>query len=320
MKREDSIAKTENGIVGLAIGDALGTPVEFVKRQALMENPIREMIGYKSHNVPKGCWSDDTSMTLATIDSIIKSKKIDTYSMADNFIKWFRKAEYTATGKVFDIGRTTIQALAKYELKVCEPLQCGEEGEYSNGNGSLMRILPIAYYCFAKNLKEDEIIRIVREVSSITHRHEVSILGCYIYVRFAIELLRGSSIKIAYSKIKKIDYSMFSNNAKSKYKRLLMEDISKYELDEINSTSYIVDTLEAVIWVLLNTKNFNEAIIGAINLGDDTDTVGACTGGLAGIYYGIDSIKAEWKHDLLKFDYLIELCRRFDKVLNYKIL
>lgn len=96
----------------------------------------------------------------------------------------------------------------------------------------------------------------------------------------------------------------------------MKQDISKHKLKEIKSTGYVVDTLEAVIWVLLNTKSYNEAVIGAVNLGDDTDTVGACTGGLAGIYYGMDNIKNEWKRDLLKYDYIIELCNKFDKELN----
>lgn len=308
--------KSNNGIIGFAIGDALGVPVEFKSREELIQYPIVEMIGYGSHKVPKGCWSDDTSMTLATMESIIENKTINTNDIADKFLNWFRNAEYTATGKVFDIGRTTLQALAKYELKLNEASSSGENSEYSNGNGSLMRILPLAYYCFSKHLKEDEIIKIVSDVSSITHAHEVSILGCYIYVLFAMELLKGKNLKDTYKVVRKSNYKSFSNNARDKYKRILKNDISKYELEEIKSTGYVVDTLEAVIWVLLNTKSYNEAVIGAVNLGDDTDTVGACTGGLAGIHYGVNNIKDNWKNDLLKYNYIMELCSRFDKQLN----
>lgn len=308
--------KSSNGIVGFAIGDALGVPVEFKSREELIQNPIINMKGYGSHKVPKGCWSDDTSMTLATIDSIIENKDINTNDIADKFLKWFRNAEYTATEEVFDIGRTTLQALAKYELRLDKASNCGEDNELSNGNGSLMRMLPIVYYCFSKELKDNEIIKIVSDVSSITHKHEISILGCYIYVVFAIELLKEKNPKGAYKKVRKLNYTRFSNYARDKYNRILKKDINKYKLEEIKSTGYIVDTLETVIWVLLNTKNYNEAVIGAVNLGDDTDTVGACTGGLAGIYYGMDNIKNEWKQDLLKYDYIIELCNKFDKELN----
>lgn len=305
--------KSYNGIIGLAIGDAIGVPIEFVNRKILLQKPVTQMLEYGSHKVPKGCWSDDTSMTLTTMDSIINKKNIDVNDIADRFLKWFRNAEYTATGQVFDIGRTTLQALAKYELKIDIANKCGENTEFSNGNGSLMRILPIAYYCFYKHLNNKEIVKIVSDISSITHRHQLSILGCYIYVRFAIELLKGKSRKVAYRNIKKLDYTDFPEEVVNKYERILKKNISKYGLEEIKSTGYVVDTLEATLWVFMNTKTYNEAIIGAINLGDDTDTIGACVGGLAGIYYGIDNIKSEWKQNILKYDYIIDLCNKFDK-------
>lgn len=315
-REKRAIMKSCNGIIGFAIGDALGVPVEFKSREELIQCPIVDMIGYKSHNVPKGTWSDDTSMTLATIDSIISNGIINTNDMGNKFLDWFRNSKYTATGQVFDIGRTTLQALAKYELRLNKASECGEDNEYSNGNGSLMRMLPIAYYCFSKHLKENEIVKIVSDVSSITHKHEISILGCYIYVLFAIELLKGNSLKDTYKAIRKSNYKSFSNNARDKYNRILKKDISKYQLEEIKSTGYVVDTLEAVIWVLLNTKSYNEAIIGAVNLGEDTDTVGACTGGLAGIHYGIENIKEEWKNNLLKYNYINKICNKFDENLK----
>ncbi len=98
----------------------------------------------------------------------------------------------------------------------------------------------------------------------------------------------------------------------------MKKDISKYKLEEIESTGYLVDTLEATLWVFMNTKTYNEAIIGAINLGNDTDTIGACTGGLAGIYYGIDNIKKEWKKNILKYDYIMDLCNKFDENIKRK--
>jgi len=307
--------KSENGIIGLAIGDAIGVPIEFVNREELLKQPVIDMIGFGSHNVPKGCFSDDTSLTLATMDSIIECKEIDTYNIANRFIKWYRKGEYTATGKVFDIGTTTLQALAKYELNLNEPSKCGANDKHSNGNGSLMRMLPVAYYCYANKLNENEIVDIIREVSGITHRHGISILGCYIYIRFAIELLKGKQLKKAYETIKKLDYGDFPLEIKLKYERILYDNIKEYEMKYIKSTGYIVDTLEATFWVLLNSTSYNEAIIKAINLGDDTDTIGACVGGLAGIFYGIESIKEEWKRDLIKIDYILDICNSFDKVL-----
>ena len=267
--------KSSSGIIGFAIGDALGVPAEFKSREELELHPIIDMIGDGTYNVPAGTWSDDTSMTLATMDSIISTNTIDTNNMASNFLNWFRNAEYTATNETFDIGRTTLQSLAKFELKVCDASSCGESDEYSNGNGSLMRILPVAYYIYYRDITDNqEIYNIVKQVSSITHAHEVSILGCYIYVKFVLELLDGK------------------------------EKIEAYE----NST------LEATMWLFLNSNDYNETVLKAVNLGEDTDTVAACTGGLLGLYYGIENIKDKWKQELKKYDNIIEICDKFDKI------
>lgn len=308
--------KVESGIIGFVVGDTMGVPVEFNSREKLLLNPVTEMLEYGTHNMPKGCWSDDTSMTLATMDSIIKCKEINTNDMADRFIKWYRNGEYTATGIMFDIGTTTRQALVKYQRGIDIASKCGGEREYDNGNGSLMRMLPIAYYGYLKGLEDTEILKIVKEVSSITHRHQISILGCYIYVRLAMELLKGKELLQAYQEIKKLDYSHFTEDRIYKYERILNNDIELYNIDEISSNGYIVSTLEAVIWTLINSKSFNETIIKAINLGEDTDTVGACVGGLAGIYYGIENINQKWKDNILRYDYIINMCNEFEKVLN----
>ena len=306
--------KVENGIIGFVVGDTMGVPVEFNSREKLLLNPVTEMLEYGTHNMPKGCWSDDTSMTLATMDSIIKCKEINTNDMADRFIKWYRNGEYTATGIMFDIGTTIQQALVKYQRGIGIASKCGGEREYDNGNGSLMRMLPIAYYCYLKGLEDTEILKIVKEVSSITHRHQISILGCYIYVRLAMELLKGKELLQAYQEIKKLDYSYFTEDTIYKYERILNNDIGLYNINDISSNGYIVSTLEATLWTLINSKSFNETIIKAINLGEDTDTVGACVGGLAGIYYGIENIKQKWKDNILRYDYIINMCKEFEKI------
>lgn len=297
----------KDAIIGLAIGDALGVPLEFKDREKLQAYPTTEMKGYGSHNVPKGTWSDDTSMTLATIAAINKTGKIVSKDIADNFVKWLENAKFTATGQVFDIGRTCLRAIINYEKNLAKPEDCGEDGEFSNGNGSLMRISPLIFYCHAKNMNNEEIYECVKTVSSITHRHEVSVMGCYIYVLFGIELLKNNNLLEAYKAIKKFDYHFFSQNCKSKYDRIIRGEIYSCSVDEIRSTGYVVDTLEASLWCLMNADCFDDAVIKAVNLGDDTDTVGACVGALAGICYGEESINAEWKKDLLKLEEIVEI-------------
>lgn len=304
--------KLKDAIIGLAIGDAMGVPLEFKAREYLQANLTTEMKGYGSHNVPKGTWSDDTSMTLALIDAINKTGEIVPKDIADNFVKWLDNAEFTPGGKVFDVGGTCLRAIVRYRGNLAKPEECGEDGEWSNGNGSLMRISPLIFYCYDKNMNNEEIYECVKTVSSITHKHEISVMGCYIYVLFGIELLKGSNFLEAYNVIKNINYHFFSQNCKNRYDRIINSEIYNYSMDEIKSTGYIVDTLEAALWCLMNTNCFDDAVIKAINLGDDTDTVGACVGALAAICYGDDSINENWKRDLLKLDEIIGTCEEFE--------
>ena len=305
--------KLKDAIIGLAIGDAMGVPVEFESREYLQKNPVTEMEEYGSHNVPKGTWSDDTSMTLAFIDAINQTGKIVPEDIANNFVRWLENGEFTPEGKAFDIGATCLRAIRRYERNEAKPEECGEDGEWSNGNGSLMRISPLIFYYYDKNMNNEEIYECVKTVSSITHRHEVSVMGCYIYVLFGIELLKGSCLIDTYEKIKNGDYHFFSKDCIKRYDRIIKNDISSYSIDEIKSTGYVVDTLEAALWCMLNTDNYDDVVIKAINLGEDTDTVGACTGALAGIVYGEETINEEWKSDLQKPEEIVEMCEGFSE-------
>ncbi len=300
-----------DGLMGFVIGDAMGVPVEFKSREELLKKPVTKMIGNGTHDVPPGTWSDDTSMMLATIDSINAKNGIDYYDIALKFSAFKNHAQYTPDNEVFDIGNTCARAIDKFEENHEDPLTCGMDDINSNGNGSLMRMLPIAYYAIEKHLKDNEVLELVTNISKITHAHEISIMGCYIYVRFAMFLLNGKDKYSAYSMTKCVDYTSFSEETQKCYERLLKEDINKLTINDIRSTGYVVDTLEACIWVLLQSENYKEAIIGAINLGDDTDTIGALTGGLAGIVYGYDFIPEEWKEQIVRKDYLLDIFEEF---------
>ena len=302
-----------DGLIGFVVGDAMGVPLEFTKREDLLKQPVTKMIGNGTYNLPAGTWSDDTSMMIATIDSINAKNTIDLKDIALKFSAFKNHASYTATGEVFDIGNTCRMAIDRFEENREDPTLCGLDDITANGNGSLMRILPIAYYAIEKKLKEYEILELVRQISSITHAHEISVMGCYFYVRYVIFLLNGKDKYSAYSMARCVDYGMFKEETQEAYKRLIKDDISKVKVNDIKSTGYIVDTLEAVIWVTLKSENYKEAVIGAINLGDDTDTIGALTGALAGIIYGYDFIPEEWKDAIAKKEYLMDIFEEFSE-------
>lgn len=300
---------------GFIIGDAMGVPLEFKERRHLLENPITTMTGYGSYNVPKGSWSDDSSMMIATMDSIICKNSIDYHDLMTKFSEWISYAKYTSVDEVFDIGRTTLKAISRFQSGL-PPLEAGLAGENYNGNGSLMRMVPIAFYASEKGLSENDIIDLVYDVSSLTHSHEISKLGCYIFVRYLMFLLDGFDKIKSYELIKKLDYSFAKFEAYDKYERILKENIMSFPVEEISSSGYIVETLEAVLWCIGNTSSFSKAIIGSINLGGDTDTIGALTGSVAGIIYGFDEIPHEWLNDLQKPDYLKLMSTSFIKCLN----
>ena len=313
------MSKFIDSIIGHAVGDAMGVPTEFCIREHLLEKPVKEMVGSVKTGQPAGSWSDDTSMEIATIDSFIENKEFNYDDIMHKWEEWINNAKYTANNDTFDVGRTCLRAIYNH-TQGKEPLECGIDGESNNGNGSLMRILPVALYSYYRKLPDSEIIKLTNEVSSLTHKHDISKLGCYIYVRYIMYLLDGKDKFEAYNLIKKIDYSSYGKKNISKYDRILKHDISKYTLDEILSTGYVVDTLECALWILLNAKNYRETIIATTNIGNDTDTIGAVAGSMAGIIYGYDSIPKEWLDKLMRRDYLIDLANNFEKeVMNYEL-
>ncbi len=260
--------RLKDAIYGLAVGDAMGLPVQSLIRG---EYNISEMIGYGYSSYPAGSWSDDTSLTIATCDSIRENKGIDIHDIKKKFKLWLSKGEYTPFGEAYDIGETCFKAIVSSK---------GLDAEHSCGNGSLMRIIPLAFI-------DDITDETIAQVSAITHAHPRCQEGCIIYVRIAQGLLKGYELR-----------SLIKEYVKptSEFKRLLA--IENLNSSEISSSGYIISTFEAAIWCLLTTNSYKDCIIKAVNLGDDTDTVAAVAGALAGIIYGYDAIPKDWINKL----------------------
>lgn len=270
--------KLYDAIIGFAIGDALGVPYEFKERGSFT---CSDMTGYGTHYQPLGTWSDDTSLTLATLSSLKENAgRIIPEDMRTKFNYWLLYGDFTATGEVFDVGISTTKALRSGKPCI---------GEHDNGNGSLMRILPLAFV----ECNDDDI----RNVSAITHGHWISMEACVILVHIAKRLLDGETIE---NILPTLQYE-------KPFERL--STIDKLDISRIKSSGYVVDTLEAALWAVSHkgdwSKCFKNDVLAAVNLGEDTDTVAAVAGGLAGIIYGLEADQ-EWVDALVNKEELLD--------------
>ncbi len=310
-----------NGMIGLAVGDALGVPVEFQSRWTLKDHPVTGLRGYGTHYQPPGTWSDDSSLALACLDSLRGG--ISYADMLGKFSSWLLDAEYTATGKVFDVGNTTEAAIQRFQQGT-NPLKCGGHGDMDNGNGGLMRILPICIYCFLRQKQvctsEDEAIQTVHNICGLTHGNIRSQMSCGLYYFMVKSVLEGqgdlrSRLQAGLDK----GFSYYRRDLRNmaeleNFSRLTdLEKFAETEEEDIRSTGYVVDTLEAAVWCLITSSSYEESVLKAVNLGDDTDTVGAVTGGLAGLYYGYEQIPEEWREGLARREWIESLCLAMDK-------
>lgn len=318
-----------DGIMGHIVGDALGVPVEFEDRESLRKNPVKEMREQGFHKQPAGTWSDDSSMTLCTMDSLING--LDYEDIMNNFKTWLFEGAYTPYDKTFSVGRATTKAINNYKNGM-EPLLCGGTGERDNGNGSLMRILPMSLYQYAhcnhmQGFNEQELMQPIINVSKLTHAHKISLIACGLFSRIVGKVLAPKNDTDLFCCVEaglKNGFNYYGVIMEEKYKDVLpkynrlrdLRAFKNFSENEIKSSGYVIDTLEAVIWCLLNTNSYKESVLKAVNLGADTDTVGAITGGIAGLYYGYNSIPEDWLGNLAKRDWIEKMCVKFYKSLS----
>lgn len=238
---------------GLAVGDALGVPYEFMRRGTFK---CTGMAGHGTHDQLAGTWSDDTSMALATLDSIAECGRVDVGDMRRRYENWAFGGCYTCGGEAFDIGATTLAALTARR---------GMSGQSSQGNGSLMRVAPLAAIPWVSMAD-------VRAISAITHGRADVMGACVSLVTLTSALACGGK-----------DFLL-----------LYFAHVASRRKMDVPSTGYYLDTLNAAIWCVCNTETYRNAVLEAVSLGEDTDTTAAVTGAMAGALYGYDAIPGEW--------------------------
>jgi ADP-ribosyl-[dinitrogen reductase] hydrolase len=294
-------------LLGLAVGDALGVPVEFIGREARRRDPVVAMRGYGTHHQPPGTWSDDSSLTFCLAETLARSAGStaapDLADFGRRAINWLDNGYWTAHGEIFDVGNATRAAIQNLRLGIA-PTKAGPRSEFDNGNGALMRILPLVFHetWQAENLDLNAAWQLTEAVASVTHGHARSTLGCFIYLLVAHHLVKGKLAAAAYEQASAAANKWLHTQAKAavfyewpKYAQVLDGSLPTLPEAEIKSSGYVVHTLEAALWCLLTYDTYAATVLAAVNLGDDTDTTGAVAGGLAGLAYGEAAIPAEWR-------------------------
>lgn len=312
MSRVDRSQRILGALWGALAGDALGVPVEFLSRESVRKNPVCGMRGFGTHNQPPGTWSDDSSLLLCTVESLAASGGYSAADLGARFVRWESEGYWTPHGRVFDIGIATAQAISRLATGA-PPEESGGSDEYSNGNGSLMRIVPIVLWF--GGLPPESLAATAHRASALTHRHPRSQMACALYCLLVRELLGGATARDAFSAALKIFAQIYEQPPfvaeRLHFQLLEAGRLGDLPESEIGSSGYVMHTLTASIWCLLTSSSFEETVLKAVNLGGDTDTTGTVAGGLAGACYGLDAIPAAWKQTLARQDEVGSLFAQF---------
>jgi ADP-ribosyl-[dinitrogen reductase] hydrolase len=300
--------KVERSIWGFIYGDAFGVPVEFLARDTFS---IQTFEGYGSWPVPAGTWSDDSAMMFVTMDHLIRNTSMDDLKRA--FCDWKYRGFWTFDHEPsFDVGITISEILERWEHMSLN--EKAKSDELSNGNGALMRILPIAFYTYS--MSEEKTVKTIQDYASLTHGHIRSTLCSVHYCKVVHALLDGKSLLDAMELANDVVTQMLEDYS---YEKSIFDRLSEaYQLprDEIESSGYVVHTLEAVYWSLANSENYYDAIHKAVHLGKDTDTIAALTGGLAGLMYGQLNVPNDWPDQIPRRSDIEQLITHFNQLIE----
>jgi len=286
-------------LLGLAVGDALGTTLEFKSPGTF--KPINDMLGGGPFDLNAGQWTDDTSMALCLAESLAECKGFNADDQMRRYVRWWKEGYLSSTGTCFDIGGTVMGALKRY-IDTGDPYS-GSIDKYSAGNGSLMRLAPISLY-YATNA--DDAIHYAAQSSKTTHGANTAIDAC----RYFSGLLIGAISDLSKDEILSSAFHPAKGNwddeeLVSEIYEIAMGSFKLKSPPEIKGTGYVVESMEAALWAFYHTDNYKDGSLMAVNLGDDADTTGAIYGQLAGVYYGMSEIPKNWIHKVSMLNNII---------------
>ena len=308
IQTNDVLDRKRGTLLGLAIGDALGAAVEFESPGTF--EPVTGFRGNGPHGIEAGQWTDDTSMALALADSIASSGwNLD--DQAERYLSWFRRGEYSVNGRCFDIGMTTGMALERFE-KDGDARSCGDDHPRASGNGSIMRLAPVPIH-FAELYPAQlgELSRLADESSLPTHASSQCRSAC----RYLALVLTGLIMGASRDEVLSPDWEPLERlralgRLHHEVEAVVAGSFRLKRPPEIVGGGYVVETLEAALWAFHYANDFREAVLTAVNLGDDSDTTGAVCGQLAGAYWGESGIPEKWLTELGKREMIEDALRR----------
>ncbi len=296
-----TLNRAQGCLAGLAVGDALGTTLEFTLPGSF--EPLTDMIGGGPFRLKAGQWTDDTSMALCLAESLLECEDFDLKDQAERYVRWWRDGHHSATGTCFDIGNTVHAALSSFRLDGVAA--AGSSDPYSAGNGSIMRLAPVALRYHSPL----EVIYYAAESSRSTHQAP----ACLDAGRY----LGGILWALIHGITKEEVLAPFYHPAGDAWEgmdpaiaAIAAGSFKEKEPPEIRGTGYVVQSLEAALWAFYRSSTFEEGALMAVNLGEDADTTGAVFGQLGGALYGLDGIPARWLEKLHGREMILDFGRR----------
>lgn len=301
--------KIADGLFGLCVGEALGLPVDCRSRKYLEQNPVTEFEGYGTYNLPPGTWSDGSSLTFCAAEAFIPGYNLE--RIIEKFILWHDTAYWTPNGEIVGKWNRNADFVLSMKKRV--------SGSYLKTssiepppNFTLLWILPLAYITYG--LADKKRVKIVTEVINFIDGNPVSVIGAVFYNELAIKLLEGKTVKDAVVSTQELVGGLYGDRTELElFSPLLSGKIISRTKEELRASNNLVDTLTSAVWVLLQGKDYRETLLAAVNLGEDTDSLGAVTGGIAGIAFGYDSIPKDWIEQIARKKDIENLILRFTK-------
>lgn len=289
-------------LLGLAVADALGAQVEFAPPGSFP--PVSKMTGGGPHRLPAGYWTDDTSLAICLAESLLECGRLDTADQSRRYLRWWRQGVNSSTGRCFDIGNTTLRALAAFERT---GIACsGPEDAMSAGNGSVMRLAPVPLLFSPAGLKA--VVEASAESSLATHRAVEAVDCCRLLGGLLWAALRGwPKADLLGERMRSALLPHLKTDA---VRQVVAGSYLQSEPPTIQASGHATRTVEAALWALRDADDYEQAVLRAVNLGDDSDTVGAVCGQLAGALFGAASIPDHWISDLYERERLSELADR----------